>query len=151
MDQENQVLFNLIEPEVVALGYETVGIEFRQNGRHALLRVYIDKAEGVTIGDCVLVNEQLASLLDAEDTIRGSYDLEVSSPGLDRPIFTIDQFRSFVGEMVRIVLSEKQDGSRRYKGTLVSVDDDKIVINCNNKMIELSHDLVERAHLVPQV
>lgn len=150
MNRQNQALLDLFEPEVSALGYELLGIELNQNGQGSILRVYIDKDDGITIDDCVLVSQQLTGLLDVEDPIKGNYELEVSSPGLDRPIFTIEQFNKFIGETIKLRLYEKQDGRRRYVGLLVSVNDEMIIINCDDEDIEVPLNLIDRARLVPQ-
>lgn len=150
MHRKNQPLLELFRPEVVALGYELLGIELNQNGHGSILRIYIDKDEGITIDDCALVSRQLAGLLDVEDPIQGNYDLEVSSPGLDRPIFTVEQFKKFIGETIKLRLYEKQDGRKRYVGLLVSANDDLIIINCDDEDIEVPLNLIDTARLVPQ-
>lgn len=150
MYRQNQALLDLFEPEVAAIGYELLGIELNQNGHGSVLRVYIDKEDGITVDDCVLVSQQLSGLLDVEDPIRGNYELEVSSPGLDRPIFTIEQFKKFIGETVKLRLYEKRDGRKRYVGLLVSVNDEVLIINCDDEDIEVPLNLIDRARLVPQ-
>ena len=150
MYRQNQALLDLLEPEVLALGFELLGVELNQNGQNALLRVYIDRQDGISVDDCALVSHQLTGLLDVEDPIKGNYDLEVSSPGLDRPIFTIEQFGRYIDEVIKLHLYQKQDGRKRYTGLLVAVDDDKIVINCDDEDIEVPHSLIEKARLVPQ-
>ena len=150
MYRQNQALLDLFEPEVAALGYELLGIELGQSGHGSLLRVYIDKDDGITIDDCVLVSQQLTGLLDVEDPIKGHYELEVSSPGLDRPLFTIEQFKKYIGETVKCRLYEKQDNRKRFVGVLTAVDDDTITINCDNEEVILPFDSIEKARLVPQ-
>jgi len=150
MYRQNQVLLDLLEPEVVALGYELLGIELNQNGNGSILRVYIDKSDGVVIEDCVRVSHQIAGLLDVEDPVKGNYELEVSSPGLDRPLFTIEQIKNVIGEQVKIKLYEKHNGRKRFVGVLSSVDDDEIVINCEDEEYNVPFRLIERARLVPQ-
>lgn len=150
MYRQNQALLDLFEPEVVAIGYELLGIELTQNGNGSILRVYIDKDGGVDIDDCVAVSHQLTGLLDVEDPIAGHYDLEVSSPGLDRPLFTIEQFNKFIGEMVKIRLYEKHNGRKRFVGVLHAVNDDEVVINCEDEEYKVPFRLIERARLVPQ-
>lgn len=150
MYRQNQALLDLFEPEVVAIGYELLGIELTQNGNGSILRVYIDKDGGVDIDDCVAVSHQLTGLLDVEDPIAGHYDLEVSSPGLDRPLFTIEQFNKFIGETVKIRLYEKHNGRKRFVGVLHAVNDDEVVINCEDEEYKVPFRLIERARLVPQ-
>ncbi len=150
MVRQNQALLDLIEPEVSALGYELLGIELNRNGHGSILRVYIDKPDGITIDDCVTVSQQLTGMLDVEDPIKGQYELEVSSPGLDRPIFTIEQFRKYIGETIKLRLYEKINERKRFTGVLISVENDMILINCENEDFEVPINMVDRARLVPQ-
>ncbi len=150
MYRQNQALLDLFGPEVAAIGYELLGIELNQNGHGSILRVYIDKDDGIMIDDCVLVSQQLAGLLDVEDPIKGNYELEVSSPGLDRPLFTIEQFNKFVGDTVKLKLYEKHNGRKRFTGILKSVDNAEVVINCDDEDFNVPFRLIERARLVPQ-
>ena len=92
MRQDPFNLRDLLEPAVTALGCELVGIEYRPNGAQSLLRVYIDRPDGVTVDDCSAVSYQVSGLLDVEDPVPGHYTLEVSSPGLDRPLFQAHDF-----------------------------------------------------------
>ena len=150
MYRQNQALFDLFEPEVIAIGYELLGIELNQNGHGSILRVYIDKDEGITVDDCVLVSQQLTGLLDVEDPISGNYNLEVSSPGLDRPLFTLDQFKKIIGETVKLKLYEKYNGRKRFVGILKSVDNEEVVISSDDEEYNVPFGIIERARLVPQ-
>jgi ribosome maturation factor RimP len=150
MYRQNQALLDLFEPEAAAIGYEILGIELNQSTHGSLLRVYIDKEGGINVDDCALVSHQLAGLLDVEDPIQGNYDLEVSSPGLDRPLFTLAQLKKVVGQTIKIRLYEKLNGRKRFVGTLNSVNDEDIVINCEDGEYELPFRLIDRASLVPQ-
>jgi ribosome maturation factor RimP len=150
MYRQNQALLDLFEPEVAAIGYELLGIELNQNGHSSVLRVYIDKEVGIGVDDCALVSHQLSGLLDVEDPIAGNYDLEVSSPGLDRPLFTIEQYKKFIGETVKLKLYEKQNGRKNFIGILNSVDEEEIVISSEDEEYSLPFRLIERARLVPQ-
>ncbi|MCG8378093.1 MAG: ribosome maturation factor RimP [Proteobacteria bacterium] len=150
MVRQNQALLDLIEPEVSALGYELLGIELNRDGHGSILRVYIDKPDGITIDDCVTVSQQLTGMLDVEDPIKGQYELEVSSPGLDRPIFTIEQFRKYIGETIKLRLYEKINERKRFTGVLISVENDVILINCENEDFEVPVNMVDKARLVPQ-
>lgn len=91
-----------LEPVVTGLGYELLGIEWHNQGKHSLLRVYIDHENGIGIEDCETVSRQLSAFMDVEDLIPGHYRLEVSSPGLDRPLFTLEHFARFIGEAVKV-------------------------------------------------
>ena len=150
MYRQNQALFDLFEPEIIAIGYELLGIELNQNGHGSILRVYIDKDEGITVDDCVLVSQQLTGLLDVEDPISGNYNLEVSSPGLDRPLFTLDQFKKIIGETVKLKLYEKYNGRKRFVGILKSVDNEEVVISSDDEEYNVPFGIIDRARLVPK-
>jgi ribosome maturation factor RimP len=150
MHRQNQALIDLFGPEIGALGYELLGIELGQNGKGSILRVYIDKEDGITIDDCVLVSQQLTGLLDVEDPIEGKYDLEVSSPGMDRPLFTLDQFSRYVGQKVNLRLHTKLEGRRRFIGMLLAIENENVVIDCDNEELVVPFNMIEKAKLVPE-
>jgi ribosome maturation factor RimP len=118
----------LVEPVVVGLGYELVGIEGSARGRGGMLRVYIDSRSGITIRDCERVSHQLSSVLDVEDPIPGRYTLEVSSPGVDRPLFSLEDFTRFEKQVVRIELNMPVGGRRKIVGRLLGVYGTEIVV-----------------------
>jgi ribosome maturation factor RimP len=115
-------LQGLLEPVVSGLGYEWVGLELLSAGARSTLRVYIDREGGITVDDCERVSRQISAVLDVEDVIRGQYTLEVSSPGLDRPLFTPEQYRRFAGSEVRVQLKDLVQGRRKLDGRLVGID-----------------------------
>src|SRR5690606_22208616 len=121
-------LLNILQPVVTALGYELWGIEFIGTGKHSTLRIYIDKPEGILVEDCERVSRQASSVLDVEDPIQGEYTLEVSSPGMDRPLYNLDQYTLYLGEEVSVRLRIPYEGRRKYKGRLVGVEGDEIVM-----------------------
>ncbi len=147
MHIQNQNLLDLFEPEVTAMGFELLGIELIKNGHISLLRVYIDKFEGVNIDDCVLVSQQLTGLLDVKDPIKGQYNLEVSSPGIDRPLFTDDQLKKHIGHIVMIKLREKYRGKRKITGVLEAADNLEIIIKCNENNEKIPSELIDKAKL----
>ncbi|MCB1864669.1 MAG: ribosome maturation factor RimP [Chromatiales bacterium] len=140
-------LAGLLEPVVTGLGYEWVGAEQAAHGGGGLLRVYIDSPNGVTVDDCARVSEQVSAVLDVEDPIVGAYTLEVSSPGLERPLFALSDFHRFAGRPARVVLNEKLDGRKRFSGDLVGVDGEHVVIDSEQGQIALPYALIESAHL----
>ncbi len=144
---QNQNLLDLFEPEITAMGFELLGIELIKNGHISLLRVYIDKFEGVNIDDCVLVSQQLTGLLDVKDPIKGEYNLEVSSPGIDRPLFTDEQLKKHIGHIVMIKLREKYRGKRKITGVLEAVDNLEIIIKCNENNEKIPSELIDKAKL----
>ena len=147
MHIQNQNLLDLFEPEIIAMGFELLGIELIKNGHISLLRVYIDKFEGVNIDDCVLVSQQLTGLLDVKDSIKGQYNLEVSSPGIDRPLFTDEQLKKHIGHIVMIKLREKYRGKRKIIGVLEAVDNLEIIIKCNENNEKIPSELIDKAKL----
>jgi ribosome maturation factor RimP len=140
---------NLIEPVISALGYELVGIEYLSQGRRSLLRIYIDHADGINVHDCERVSHQVSGVLDVEDVIRGHYTLEVSSPGLDRPLFTKEQFERFIGSEVNIRLSIALDGRKKFKGVLRGIDDSNVLLFADEQEFSLPFNAIEKANLVP--
>jgi ribosome maturation factor RimP len=140
----------LIEPAVVMLGYELVGIEYLPQGKHSLLRVYIDAEDGITLDDCSRVSHQLSGLLDVEDVIPGHYNLEVSSPGLDRPLFKAEHFQRFAGQAAKIRLSLPIDGRRKFSGILCGVQDNNVVIEVEGQELQLPLNIIEKANLIPE-
>ena len=144
-------LRKLLRSGVEALGYELVDAELVGGGHAPTLRVYIDSPQGITVDDCAAVSRQVAALLDVEDPIQGSYTLEVSSPGLDRPLVTPEDFRKRMDEMVKVKLRRPlESGRRNMTGKLVDVRDDGIVVDVDNEKFELAFELIERARLVPK-
>lgn len=142
-------LQELFAPAITALGYELLGIErITQGKRGTLLRVFIDCDEGITLDDCERVSHQVSGILEVEDPIVGKYVLEVSSPGLDRPLFTLDHFSRFVGHKISVKLRRPLDTRRNFSGVLQRVDNNKIFILVDQTEFALPYEQVERAHLV---
>ncbi|WP_455366170.1 ribosome maturation factor RimP [Kaarinaea lacus] len=141
----------LIEPAVAALGYELVGAEYLSQGRHSLLRIYIDSEDGITLDDCERVSHQVSGILDVEDVIHGHYSLEVSSPGLDRPLFTLNHFKRFIGKQAKIKLTTPIDGRKKFNGVILAVDDNRVVLEQDSEEIELPFNTIEKANLVPEI
>jgi len=148
MVQANKQLQAIIEPAVTALGYELVGIELLSQGKHSVLRVYIDHEEGISVDDCADVSHQVSAVLDVEDPITGLYTLEVSSPGLDRPLFTEAHYQRYTGQQAEIRLRSPLEGRRKFKGRLQSVQDGQVVIEVDGVEYSLSLDNIEKANLV---
>ena len=145
---QNQKLHDLLDPEITAMGFELLGIELSNSDSVSFLRIYIDKSEGINIDDCVLVSQQLTGLLDVNNPIKGKYNLEVSSPGLDRPLFTDEQLKKHIGQIVMIKLHEKYKGKRRIIGKIEAVEDLEIAIKCNKSKENIPLDLINKANLV---
>jgi len=142
------LIAELIEPTVIALGLELWGIELIQQGKFSLLRIYIEREEGVAIEDCEKVSRQVSAILDVEDPIAGEYTLEVSSPGADRPLFTVEQYEQFIDSEVNLRLRSPLQGRRKFKGTLVKVTGDNIFLVVDGTEFDLVHSDIEKANIV---
>jgi ribosome maturation factor RimP len=144
-------LEDLVRGAVDALGYEMLGVEYvsRPSAGH-LLRIYIDSEKGVGLADCEKVSHQVSGVLEVEDPIHGDYALEVSSPGLDRPLFEKAHFARFAGEVARVRLNVALNGRSNYKGIIVEVDGDDIVMQVEGERVRLPFAQVSSARLVPQ-
>lgn len=151
MHQAPPHLTELARGAVEALGYELVGVEYlsRPTAGH-LLRVYIDSEDGIGLADCERVSHQLSGVLEVEDPIRGEYALEVSSPGLDRPLFEKVHFERFVGEVARVRLNAAVNGRSNFKGTILEVDGDDVVLEVDGEAVRLPIAQMASARLVPQ-
>jgi ribosome maturation factor RimP len=148
MANSSQILNELLTPAVAAAGCELLGIEYIAQGRHSLLRVYIDKPEGITVEDCERVSHQISGVLDVEDPIQGAYSLEVSSPGLDRPLFTPQHYLRFCGSLVQLRLNQPVNGRRKVKGRLLRVNDDEVVLDMEGEELTLSFASIDKGNLV---
>lgn len=141
----------LIEPIVNAMGYDLWGCDFRESAKQAFLRVYIDKQEGVTLDDCARVSHQLSGVLDVEDPIEKPYTLEVSSPGLDRPLLREAHFRRYVGRRVKVRLRWLLEGRRNIVGDLRDVMTGSILVRQDDADYKIPLDAVQRARLEPDL
>jgi ribosome maturation factor RimP len=145
-------LWGLLESGVRALGFELVDVELQGGRQHSLLRVYIDGPQGITVDNCAKVSRQLSAVLDVEDPLPGSYTLEVSSPGLDRPLANVADFRRFQGETIKVRLQRAlATGRKNFTGRLLEVMEDRVVIEVDNERFDLPFDDIERARLVPKI
>ncbi|MBD9426676.1 MULTISPECIES: ribosome maturation factor RimP [unclassified Pseudomonas] len=150
MSSKLEQLQAMLAPVIESLGYQCWGIEFISQGRHSLLRVYIDHANGILIEDCEAVSRQVSAVLDVEDPISSEYTLEVSSPGMDRPLFTIEQFAKHVGEQVKIKLRSPFDGRRNFQGLLRGVEEQDVVVLVDDHEFLLPIDLIDKANIIPR-
>ncbi len=142
-------LVKLLDPVVKAMGYEMLGIEHIPNGKRSSLRIYIDNEQGIKLEDCSRVSQQIAGVLDVNDPIQGTYDLEVSSPGLDRPLFTVEHFRRFIGVEVKLNLREKIAGKRKLVGEISAVSDERVDVIDTGINYQIPVDVIDKARLVP--
>lgn len=138
-------LQTIIAPAVEALGYELLGCVFR-NG---LLRVYIDKPEGIKVEDCEAASHQISGVLAVADPIHGSYTLEVSSPGMDRPLFTLEHYQRFTGHQVRLRLRVPLPERKNLIGIIQAIEENQILLLVEGQVFKVPFDNIERANLVP--
>lgn len=150
MSAKLSLLQELIEPSVVALGYQLWGFDMVSQGRHSMLRIYIDAEAGIDVEDCAKVSRQVSGILDVEDPISGEYTLEVSSPGMDRPLYTLEQYKAYVGHVLQLKLRMPFDGRRNFKGLLSGIEDEDIVLIVDQEEFLLPIDHIEKANIVPQ-
>jgi len=150
-----EALLGLLESEVGALGYELVELEFHAHHGGGLLRLYIDRLDGagqggVTVEDCEAVSRRVSAVLDAADPIRSGYTLEVSSPGLDRPLRTRAHYERFLGSRVHVETALPRDGRRRWTGRLMALIGDVVVLEVDGAKVELGLNEIRTARLVPE-
>lgn len=153
MSGKAEEIVELLSPTVAALGLELLGVEFAASGGSAMLRLYIDvEGRHVAIEDCEAVSREVSAVLDVNDPISSQYTLEVSSPGIDRPLFTLAQFARFVGEEAKVALRLPQDGRRRLQGRIARVEGTNVVIAEEGKgEFVVAHDNIEKARLLPDL
>ncbi len=150
MSSKLEQLQAMLAPVVEALGYECWGVEFISQGRHAVLRVYVDRANGIQVDDCEKVSRQVSGVLDVEDPISSEYTLEVSSPGMDRPLFTLEQFAKHAGEQVKIKLRSPFEGRRNFQGLLKGVEEQDVIVQADEHEYLLPVDSIEKANIIPR-
>ncbi|MCK4609006.1 MAG: ribosome maturation factor RimP [Gammaproteobacteria bacterium] len=139
----------LVTPVAAELGCELWGCELVGLDKHKILRIYIDSEAGVTLDDCARVSHQVSGVLDVEDLITGNYDLEVSSPGIDRLLFKEEHYQKFIGSYVRIKLLASQDDERRnYKGQITAVANNEVILLVDDATVVLPITNIEKAKLV---
>jgi len=140
----------IINPIIIDMGYELLGIEYVGSGKHSVLRLYIDCEEGVGVNDCETVSRQVSSIMDVEDPISGQYNLEVSSPGIERPLFVIAHYQRFLGYDVCLRTYRPIDGRRNFTGCIGSVREASNTIELVTELgpVTLDIDLIEKANLV---
>ncbi len=149
MKQAPEHLLNLIEPLVEGLGYECVGIEYSPHPKHGLLRVYIDREQGILLHDCTTVSHHLSGVLDVEDPIPGNYQLEISSPGDDRPLFKLSQFARHIGSLVQVHLFGPVEGRRKIKGFIEKIEGDQVTLSEAGQVYQVPFSAMSKARLVP--
>ena len=149
MGQSLKHLWDLFEPVVNGMGYELIEIEYQPNPKYGVLRLFIDKASGIQVEDCSAVSRQISAVIDVEDPVSGKFNLEVSSPGMDRPLRRAEDFQQFSGEVVKIKTSMPFEGQRNFKGLLKGLEEDLVIVECDDKEVRLPITAIDKARLVP--
>lgn len=140
-------LEQLLSPVINDMGYELWGCEYLSQGKHSVLRIYIDKQDGIGIEDCQQVSKQVSALLDVEDPIPGNYSLEISSPGIPRPLFKSSQYQIYIGQVVHVKTYKPIQGKRKLEGILISASDSVLVLSINNEYQEILFSNIAKAYL----
>lgn len=140
-------LVQLLSPTIGDMGYEFWGCEYLSQGKHSLLRIYIDKEDGIGIEDCQQVSKQVSALLDVEDPIPGNYSLEISSPGIPRPLFSSWQYQRYVGNIVQVKTFKPVNKKRKLSGVIVSATEAAVVLDIDNEHQEILFSNIVKAYL----
>ena len=148
MARREQHLLDILEPTVEAMGYELVHVELIR-AKTVILRLYIDKPDGVGLDDCSAVSDQVSGVLDVEDPIQSEYNLEVSSPGWDRPLGKLEHYERFVGERAAIQLSMAMQGRRKFTGEIAAVNGREIELVVDGNTVAVEFDQIEKGRLDP--
>jgi len=144
-----QTIKQLLAPAITAMGYEFVGCEWTTLGRGRTLCVFIDSPKGISVDDCGEVSRQISAIFAVEDPIDGPYQLEVSSPGLERPLFELAHYQQFIGERIAIQLRQPQAGRKRFTGTIDSVDGEQVTLIVDTKPLTIKFGDIQKGHLAP--
>ena len=141
-------LNEMLKPSVEALGFEFVGVEYVGQGKHSVLRIYIDHENGINVDDCASVSHQVSGILEVEDPITSQYNLEVSSPGMERPLFTLEHYQATIGKVISTKCHVGVDGRRKFKGKLSAIEGDTLVVLLDGEEYELIFSNIDKANLV---
>jgi ribosome maturation factor RimP len=146
-------LYTRLEQLITSMGYELVGCEMQPQGRRFIFRIYIDAATGVGVDDCSKISHQVSAMLDVEDPFDSRYSLEISSPGIDRPLFKLDHYKKFIGNKIKLKLHVPIANQRNFKGVLKRVKDDNLdfIVEGSNEEITVRFDMIEKANLIGEI
>ena len=141
-------LDNLVKNTVEGLGFILWGYEYRPRSESALLRIFIEKEGGISIDDCSKVSRQIGAVMDVENIIPVAYILEVSSPGMDRVLFSADQYQDYIGETLKIRTRTPINERRNFKGSLIKTSESVVTVEIDSQEFEIPFDAIDRARLV---
>ena len=141
-------LATLFTPIVEGLGFTLWGVEYRHSQHHALVKVFIDHEDGITVDNCSDVSHQISGILDVEDPINVAYTLEVSSPGVERPLMKKEHFVKYIGQVIKVRLSWAVNERKNFLGKLTQVENEDITVNVDGELFELPLNAVKRANLI---
>ncbi|MDG2915107.1 ribosome maturation factor RimP [Bisgaard Taxon 10/6] len=145
-----QNLQEMLQGSVEDLGFELWGIECQRAGRFMTVRLFIDKEGGVSVDDCADVSRQVSAILDVEDPIADKYNLEVSSPGLDRPLFTLSQYERFIGEDIALHLRIPMSDRRKWQGKLEKIENDMVTLIVDGQPQVFVFGNIQKANIIPK-
>ena len=148
MKLDSDGLESLFAPIVQGLGFSLWGVVLRSSQHHALVRIFIDHDDGITVDNCSEVSHQLSGILDVEDPISVAYTLEVSSPGLERPLMKREHFEQYVGHTIKVRLSWAVEERKNFLGTLAKINDEDIMMDVDGEVVEFPLSAVKRANLI---
>jgi len=151
MSGKESRLSELLGPTIESLGFELWGLELISPSRRATLRIYIESENGVTVDNCATVSRHLSSALDVEDPIQGEYTLEVSSPGVDRLLFKPEQYGLYIGEPIEIRLRVPFEGRRKFRGWLIGLEGEDVVVRVDNHEYLLPMKQIDKARVEPRL
>ena len=138
----------ILKPLIERMGYIYWGLQFHGNGRRSVLRVYIDHPDGVTLDDCSAVSDQISGLLDVDDTIRQSYTLEVSSPGVERPLLTSEHYELYIGAMIKVRSYKPFNNRRNFTGRLEAAGNRSIILKIEGESIDIPYSAIQQGQLI---
>ncbi len=150
MRRAPETIWNFVAPIVESLQYEFVGASLGQTESGLTLRIFVDQPDGVSVDDCAKVSNMVGAGLDVEDLIAGEYCLEVSSPGMRRPLFDAAQFEKQMGSEIKVRLTVPVDGRRNFKGELTGVEGDLITMQVDNTSHQITIRDIDSANVVPR-
>ena len=148
MKLDSDGLAALFAPIVEGLGFTLWGVEYRHSQHHALVKVFIDHEDGITVDNCSDVSHQISGILDVEDPINVAYTLEVSSPGVERPLMKKEHFVKYIGQEIKVRLSWAVNERKNFLGKLTQVENEDITVNVDGELFELPLNAVKRANLI---